>query len=112
MRIETADNVLLPSVSVARVNRGESKMHGGRPPGVFEAVPNAITSHVPPDPDPGDDILLELSPNHDHSNGASDRYAENADTAVPDSQASYHSSSHTKWSRYRCGSIEKPPRVC
>ena len=29
-------------------------------------------------------MLLEPSPNHDHSNGASDRYAENSDTAVPD----------------------------
>ena len=87
-------------------------MHGGRPPGVFEVLPNDITSHVPPDPNPGDDVLLELSPNHDHSNGASDRYAKNADTAVPDPEASYHSSSHRKWSRYRCGSIEKPPRVC
>ena len=68
-------------------------MHGGRPPGVFKIVFNAITSHVRPDPTPVDDMLLELSPNHDHSNGASDRYAENADTAVPDSETSYHSSS-------------------
>ena len=74
MCTETADNVLLPSVQVARVNRrGETKMHGGRPHRVFELVPNAITSHVPPGPNPGDDMLLELSPNHDHSNGASDR---------------------------------------
>ena len=29
-------------------------------------------------------MLLEPSPNHDHSNGASDRYSENSDTAVPD----------------------------
>ena len=90
-------------------------MQGGRPHGVFEVVPNAITSHVPPDPNPGDDMLLEPSPNHDHSNGASDRYAENTDTAVPDPEASYskyHSSSHRKWGRYRCGSIEKLPRVC
>ena len=64
------------------------------------------------DPNPGDDKLLELSPNHDHSNGASARYAENADTAVPDPEASYNSSSHRKWGRYRCGSIEKLPRVC
>ena len=110
MCTETADNVLLPSVPVACVDRREAKMHGGRPPGVFEVVPNAITSHVPPDPNPGDDMLLKLSSNHDHK--ARDKYAENADTAVPDPEASYHSSSHRKWSRYRCGSIEKPPRVC
>ena len=54
---------------------------------VFDVVPNAITSHVPPDPNPGDDMLLELSPNHDYSNGY--RYAENAYTAVPDPEASY-----------------------
>ena len=37
---ETADNVLLPSVQVARVNhRGEAERHGGRPHGVFEVVP-------------------------------------------------------------------------
>ena len=87
-------------------------MQGGRPHGVFEVVPNAITSHVPPDPNPGDDMLLEPSPNHDHSNGASDRCAENADTAVPDPETSYHSSSHRKWGRYRCGSIENLPHVC
>ena len=87
-------------------------MHGGRPHGVFEVVPNANTSHVPPDPNPGDDVLLELSPNHDHSNGASDRYAENADTAVPDPEASYHSISHRKWGRYRSEIVEKLPRVC
>ena len=91
MCTETADNVLLPSVPVARVKRREAKMHGGRPHGVFELVHNAITSHVPPDPTPGDDILLERSPSHDHSNGASDRYGENAGTAVPDPEASYHS---------------------
>ena len=86
-------------------------MHGGRPHGVFEVAPNAITSHVPLDPHPGDDMLLELSANHDHI-GASDRFDENADTAMPDPEASYHSSSHKKWGRYRYGSIEKLPRVC
>ena len=105
MCTETTDNVLLPSVPVARVNRREAKMHGGRPHGVFEVVPNAITSHVPQDPNPGDDML-------DHSNGSSDRYAENADIAVSDPEASYHSSSHRKWGRYRCGSIENLPHVC
>ena len=84
-------------------------MHGSRPHGVFEVVPNAITGHVSPDPNLGDEMLLELSPNHDHINGASDRYAENADTAVSDPEASYHSGSHRKWGRYRCGSIEKAP---
>ena len=112
MCTETIDSVLLPSVPVARVNRREAKMHGGRPHGVFAVVPNAITSHVPPDPNPGDDMLLEPSPNHDHSNGASDRYAENADIAVPNPEISYHSSSHRKLGRYHCGSIEKLPRVC
>ena len=74
MCTETADNVLLPSVQEDRVNRrGEAKRHGSRSHGVFEVVPNATTSQGPPDPDPGDDILLELWPNHDHSNGASDR---------------------------------------
>ena len=82
-------------------------MHGGRPHGVFEVVPKDITRHVPPDPDPGNNILLELSPNHDHSNGASDRCAENADTAVPDPESSYQSISNRKGGRYRCGSIEK-----
>ena len=96
MCTETADNVLLPSVPVARVSHREAKLHAGRPPGVFEFVANAITSHVPPDPNPGDDMLLKLSPNHDHSNGASDRYAENADTAILD----------------RCRSSETLPRVC
>ena len=112
MCTETANYVLQPSVLVARVNRREAKIDGGRPPGVFEVAPNAITSHVPPHPNPGDDVLLELSPNHDHSNGASDRYAENTDTAVPDPEESYHSSRHRKRSRYCCGSIEKPPRMC
>ena len=84
MCTETADHVLLPSVQVARVNRREAKMHGGGPHGVFEVVLNAFTSHVPPAPNPGDDMLLQLSPNHDYSNGASNRYAENAGTAVPD----------------------------
>ena len=51
------ENVLLPSVPVVRVSRREPKLHGGRPPGVFEVVANAITSHTPPDPNPGDDIL-------------------------------------------------------
>ena len=69
MCAETADNVLLPSVQVARVNRREAKRHGGRPHGVFEVVPNAITSQVPPDPDPGDDMLLERSANNDHTTG-------------------------------------------
>ena len=87
-------------------------MHGGRPHGVFEVIPNAITSHVPPDPNPGDDMLLELSPNHDQSNWANDMYAKNADTAVPDPDASYHSTSHRKWGRYSCESTEKLPRVC
>ena len=87
-------------------------MHGGRPPGVFEVVPNAITSHVPPDPNPGDDMLLELSPNHDHSNGASDRYAENSDTAVPDPEACYPANIHINGYRCRYGSIEKLPREC
>ena len=32
----TADNVLLPSAPVARVNRREAKMHGGSPHGVFK----------------------------------------------------------------------------
>ena len=65
-----ADNVLLPTVQVARVNRrGEAKRHGGRPHGVFEVVPNAITSQVPPDPDPGDDMRLELSANNYHTTG-------------------------------------------
>ena len=73
MCTETADNVVLPSVQVARDNRREAKRHGGRPHGVFEVVPNGITSRVPPDPDPGDDMLLELSPNHDHSNRANER---------------------------------------
>ena len=74
MCTEMADNVLLPTVQVARVNRrGEAKRHGGRPHGVFEVVPNAITCQVPPDADLGDDMLLELSLNHDHSNGASNR---------------------------------------
>ena len=48
---------------------------------------NTISSHVPPDPNPGD-MLLEPSLIHDHSTGASDRYAENADTAVPDPEIS------------------------
>ena len=98
MCTEMTGNVLLPAVQVARVNhRGEAKRHGGRPHGVFEVVPNAITSQVPPDPDPDDDMLLELSAEHDHSNGASDRYAENADIVVPNPEISYHSSSHRKW---------------
>ena len=80
-------------------------MHGGRPHGVFEVVPNAITSHVPQDPNPGDDML-------DHSNGSSDRYAENADIAVSDPEASYHSSSNRKLRRYLYGRIEKLNRVC
>ena len=82
-------------------------MQGCHPHDVFEVVPNAIISHVPPDPNPGEYMLLELLSNHDHSNGGSDRYGENADTTVPDPEASYHSSSHRKWGRYRCGSIEK-----
>ena len=70
MCTEMADNVLLPTVQVARVNRrGEAKRHGGRPHGVFEVVPNAITSQVPPDADPGDDMLLELSANNYHNTG-------------------------------------------
>ena len=69
MCTETADNVVLPSVQVARDNRREAKRHGGRPHGVFEVVPNAITSQVPPDPDPGDDMLLERSANNDHTTG-------------------------------------------
>ena len=73
MCTETSDNFLLLSVPVARINRREAKMHGGRPHGVFEVVPNAITCQVPPDADLGDDMLLELSLNHDHSNGASNR---------------------------------------
>ena len=87
-------------------------MRGGRPHGVFDLVPNVITTHVPSDPNPGADMLLEPSPNHDYSNGASDRYAENADTAVPDAETPYHSSSHRKWGRYRCGGIDKLPRMC
>ena len=80
MCTEMADDVLLPSVLVARVNRrGEAKRHGGRPHGVFKVVPKVITSQVPPDHDHDDDVLLELSPNHDQSNGASDRLAENAE---------------------------------
>ena len=71
--IETADNGLLPSVPVARIYRREAKMHGGRPHCVFEVVPNVITRYVAPDPNPDDDMLLDLSPNHDHSNGATDR---------------------------------------
>ena len=70
-------------------------MQGARQHGSFEVAPNAITNHVPPDPNPGDDMVLEPSPNRDLSNGASDRYAENADTAVPD--PAYHSGSHRKW---------------
>ena len=55
-----ADNILLPSVHVARVNRkGEAKRHGGRRYGVVELVPNVITSQVPPIPDSGDDKLME-----------------------------------------------------
>ena len=73
MCTETVDTVLLPSVQVAGVNRREAKLHNGRPHGVFKVIPNTITSHVPLDPKPGDDMLLELSPNHDHSNGTSDR---------------------------------------
>ena len=69
----TVDNILLPSVQVARVNRrGEAKRHGGYPHGVFEVTPIAITSQVSPDPGHGDDVLLDLSPNNDHSSGASD----------------------------------------
>ena len=78
---------------------------------VFEVVPNAITSHVPPDPNPGDDMLLELSPHPDHSNGASDRYAENADTVVPD-RSIVPVKEQQKMGKYRCGSIENLPRVC
>ena len=62
-------------------------MQGGRPHGVFEVILNAITSHVRLDPYPGDDMPLEPSPNYDHSNGASDRYTENEDTAVPNPEA-------------------------
>ena len=70
MCTEMTDNVLLPTVQVARVNRREeAKRHGGRPHGVFEVVSNAITSQVPPDPDPGDDMLLERSANNDHTTG-------------------------------------------
>ena len=70
MCTEMTGNVLLPAVQVARVNhRREAERHGGRPHGVFEVVPNAITSQVPPDPDPDDDMLLELSTNDDHTTG-------------------------------------------
>ena len=77
MCTEKVENVLLPSVELS------------------------ITSHVPPDTDPDDDMLLELSVEHDHSNGACDRYAENADTAGPDPGESCHTWRKKKKSRSR-----------
>ena len=104
MCIEKADNVLLPSVELARVNRrGKAKRHSGRPHGVSEIVLKTITSHVPPYPDPDDDMLLELSAEHDHSNGASDRYAEIADTVGPDPEESCHTWRKRKMSRSHGG---------
>ena len=53
MCTETADNVLLPSVPVVRVNRREAKMHGGRPHGVFDETAgickavNSVVAYAP-----------------------------------------------------------------
>ena len=47
-------------------------MQGCHPHDVFEVVPNAIISHFPSDPNPGDDVLLKPS-NHDHSSVENDR---------------------------------------
>ena len=84
-------------------------MQGCHPHDAFEVVPNAITSHFPPDPNPGDDVRRRTT------FIASSKTIGKPRTQTQPCQTPKHrtlQAATEKRGRYRCGSVEKLPRVC